>query len=147
MHEGQQAGRRGGKSKVTVTARRVGRRSCGVKAAVRRDELGGASMQPSMATLPGKLLHQPRNLVIVKLILSPILFIAGIHFPHCRNIVINFLLPVFPNQGLDCFVLESSRVFFVKFLKLSVFQIDELLHFIDFRRKFIKMQNQCCLKP
>jgi hypothetical protein len=82
MHEGQQAGRRGGKSKVTVTARRVGRRSCGVKAAVRRDELGGASMQPSMATLPGKLLHQPRNLVIVKLILSPILFIAGIHFPH-----------------------------------------------------------------
>jgi energy-converting hydrogenase Eha subunit F len=39
-------------------------------------------MQPSMATLPAKLLHQPRNLVIVELILSPILFIAGIHFPH-----------------------------------------------------------------
>jgi energy-converting hydrogenase Eha subunit F len=39
-------------------------------------------MQPSTATLPGKLLHQPRNLVIVKLILSPILFIAGIHFPR-----------------------------------------------------------------
>jgi hypothetical protein len=29
-------------------------------------------------------------------------------------------------------------VFFVKFPKLSVFQIDELLHFIDFRKKFIK---------
>jgi hypothetical protein len=52
MHEGQQAGRRGGKSKVTITARRVGRRSCGAKAAVRRNELGGASMQPSTATLP-----------------------------------------------------------------------------------------------
>jgi hypothetical protein len=46
---------------------------------------------------------------------------------------------VFPDQGLDCYVLESSRVFFVKFPKLFVFQIDELLHFIDFRRKFIKM--------
>jgi hypothetical protein len=51
MHEGQQAGRRGGKSKVTVTARRVGRRSCGAKAAVRREELGGASMQPSTTVL------------------------------------------------------------------------------------------------
>jgi hypothetical protein len=30
-------------------------------------------------------------------------------------------------------------VFFVRFPKISVFQIDELLHFIDFRRKFIKM--------
>jgi hypothetical protein len=57
-----------------------------------------------------------------------------------------FLLSVFPNQGLDCYVLETSRVFFVKFPKLSVFQFDELLHFIDFRRKFIKMQNQFCLK-
>jgi hypothetical protein len=37
MHEGQQAGRRGGKSKVTITARRVGRRSCEAKAAVRRE--------------------------------------------------------------------------------------------------------------
>jgi hypothetical protein len=51
IHEGQQAGRRGGKSKVTITARRVGRRSCGAKAAVRRDELGGASMQPSTTVL------------------------------------------------------------------------------------------------
>jgi hypothetical protein len=57
----------------------------------------------------------------------------------CRNIAVNFLLSVFPDQGLDCYVLESSRVFFVKFPKLSVFQIDELLHFIDFRKKFIKM--------
>jgi hypothetical protein len=51
MHEGQQAGRRGGKSKVTVTTRQVGRRSCGANVAVRRGELGGASMQPSMTVL------------------------------------------------------------------------------------------------
>jgi hypothetical protein len=31
---------------------------------------------------PGKLLHQPRNLVSIELILSPILFIAEIHFPR-----------------------------------------------------------------
>jgi hypothetical protein len=30
---------------------------------------------------PGKLLRHPRNLVIVELILSPILFAAGVHFP------------------------------------------------------------------
>jgi hypothetical protein len=36
---------------------------------------------PPTATLPGKLLRHPRNLVTVELILSPILFIAGIHFP------------------------------------------------------------------
>jgi hypothetical protein len=30
-------------------------------------------------------------------------------------------------------------MFLVKFPKLSVFQIDELLHFIDFHKKFIKM--------
>jgi hypothetical protein len=30
-----------------LIARQVGRRSCGAKAAVRRDELGGASMQPN----------------------------------------------------------------------------------------------------
>jgi hypothetical protein len=30
---------------------------------------------------PGKLLRHPRNLVIIELILSPILFIAGNHFP------------------------------------------------------------------
>jgi hypothetical protein len=67
---------------ATSLARRVGRRSCGAKAAIRRDELGGASMQSSTATLPGKLLRQPRNLIIVELILSPILFTAGIHFPR-----------------------------------------------------------------
>jgi hypothetical protein len=37
---------------------------------------------PPTATLPGKLLRQPRNLIIVELILSPILFIAEIHFPR-----------------------------------------------------------------
>jgi hypothetical protein len=36
---------------ATLLARRVGRRSCGAKAAVRCDELGGASMQPSTAVL------------------------------------------------------------------------------------------------
>jgi hypothetical protein len=29
----------------------------------------------------------------------------------------------------------------------SNFQISELLHFIEFRKKFIKVQNQFCLKP
>jgi hypothetical protein len=37
---------------------------------------------PPTATLPGKLLHHLRNLVTVKLILSLILFTAGIHFPR-----------------------------------------------------------------
>jgi hypothetical protein len=107
---------------------------------------------PPTATLPGKLPRHPRNLVIIELILSPILFIAGIHFPSilfhnqgypkvcpdspnlpndgdslCRNIVIIFLLFVFPDQGLNCFNLKSSRVFFVKFPKLSLFQIRERL--------------------
>jgi hypothetical protein len=54
---------------------------------------------------------------------------------------------VFPDQGLDCFDLESSRVFSVRFPELSLFQISELLHFIDFRKKFIKIQNQFCLNP
>jgi hypothetical protein len=83
------------RSGEALMARQVGRRSCGAKAAVRRDELGGASMQPSTATLPGKLLRQPRNLVIVELILSPILFIAGIHFPRV----------LLHNQGYPRFVL------------------------------------------
>jgi hypothetical protein len=34
---------------------------------------------------------------------------------------------VFPDQGLNCFDLESSRVFSVKFPKLSLFQISEHL--------------------
>jgi hypothetical protein len=64
-----------------------------------------------------------------------------------RNIIVIFLFSVFPDQGLDCFDLESSRVFFVKFPKPSLFQISELLHYIEFRKKFIKVQNQFCLKP
>jgi hypothetical protein len=36
---------------------------------------------PPTATLPGKLLRHLRNLVTVELILSLILFTAGIHFP------------------------------------------------------------------
>jgi hypothetical protein len=48
-----------------------------------RRQLGVTSseaMQSSMATLPDKLLRQPRSLVIVELFSSPILFAAGIHF-------------------------------------------------------------------
>jgi energy-converting hydrogenase Eha subunit F len=37
---------------------------------------------PPTATLSGELLRRPRNLVVVELILSPILTIAGIHFPR-----------------------------------------------------------------
>jgi hypothetical protein len=33
----------------------------------------------------------------------------------------------FPDQRLNCFVLESSRMLFVKFPKLSLFQISERL--------------------
>jgi hypothetical protein len=36
-----------------LMARQVGRRSCGAKAVVRRDELGGALMQPNTAVLQG----------------------------------------------------------------------------------------------
>jgi hypothetical protein len=32
-----------------------------------------------------------------------------------------------PDQGLDFYVLEGSRVFFIKFLRLSLFQISEYL--------------------
>jgi hypothetical protein len=44
----------------------------------RGDYLFGHSLP---TTIPGKLLRQPRNLVIVELILSLILFTTGIHFP------------------------------------------------------------------
>jgi hypothetical protein len=121
---------------------------------------------------PSKLLRHPQNLATVELFSSPILFIAGIHFlpvllhnqsypkvcpdplnlPNtgdhlCRNIVDIFLFSVFPDQGLNCFDLEGSRVFSVKFPELSLFQISELLHSIEFRKKFIKIQNQFYLNP
>jgi hypothetical protein len=127
---------------------------------------------PPTATLPGKLLRHPRNLVTVEHFLSLILFATGVHFPSvllynqgypkvcpdslnlpntgdpfCWNIVVIFLFSVFPNQGLNCFKLESLRVFLVKFPKPSLFQISELLHFIGIRKKFIKIQNQFCLNP
>jgi hypothetical protein len=38
-------------------------------------------------------------------------------------------------------------VFTARFLELSLFQLSELLHFIDFRKKFIKIQDQFCLNP
>jgi hypothetical protein len=87
-----------------------------------------------------------RNLVTVEHFSPPILFTAGIHFPPvllhnqgypkvcpdplnlpstgnplCRNIIVIFLFSVFPNQGLNCFDLESSRVFSVKFPEPSLF--------------------------
>jgi hypothetical protein len=124
------------------------------------------------ATLPGKLLRHPRNLIIVELFSSPILFATGIHFspvllynqgypkvcPDTLNLPnagdsfagISSLSSCYlfsPDQGLNCFNLESSRVFFVKFPEPSLFQISELLHFIKIRKKFIKMQNQFCLNP
>jgi hypothetical protein len=113
-----------------------------------------------------------RNLATVEHFSSRILFTAGIHFPPvlrhnqgypkvcsdplnlpntghplCWNIVVFNLFSIFPDQGLNCFDLESSRVFFVKFPEPSLFQISELLHFIKIRKKFIKMQNQFCLNP
>jgi hypothetical protein len=121
---------------------------------------------------PGKLLRHPRNLVTVEHFSSSILFATGIHFPPvllhnqgypkvcpnslnlpndwrllCRNIVVIFLFSAFPDQGLNCFDLESSRVFSVKFPEHSLFQISEFLHFIEIRKKFIKVQNQFCLNP
>jgi hypothetical protein len=44
----------------------------------RGDYLFGHSLP---TTIPGKLLRHPRNLVTVELILSPILFATGVHFP------------------------------------------------------------------
>jgi hypothetical protein len=85
---------------------------------------------------PGELLRHPWNLVTVEHFSSSILFTAEIHFPPvllhnqvylkvcpdplnlpstgkplCRNIIVFFLFFVFPGQGLNCFDLESSRVF------------------------------------
>jgi hypothetical protein len=121
---------------------------------------------------PGKLLRHPRNLVSVEHFLSPILFATEVHFPSVllhnqgypkvcndplnlssagdslrRNAIVIFLSFIFPDQRLNCFDLEGSRMFSVKFPELSLFQISELLHFIEFRTKFIKIQNQFCLSP
>jgi hypothetical protein len=101
---------------------------------------------PPTATLPGKLLRHPQNVITVEHFSSPTLFIAGIHFlsvllhnqgypmvcfdplnlsnagdPFCRNIVVFILFFVSPDQGLNCFDLESSRVFSIKFPELSLF--------------------------
>jgi hypothetical protein len=127
---------------------------------------------PPTATLPGKLLRHPRSLIIVEVFSSPILFTAGIHLPpvllhnqgYPKVCPDSLNLPntgdpfagisslsscylFFPNQRLNCFDLESSRVFSVKCPKPSLFQISELLHFIEFRKKFIKVQDQFCLNP
>jgi hypothetical protein len=135
-----------------------------------RVEYPSAILHPLQS--PGKLLCHPRNLITVELFSLPILFVAGIHFPPnllhnqdypkvcpdplnlpnagdplCRNIVIIFLFSIFPDQGLNCSDLESSRVFSVKFLEPSLFQISELLHSMKIHKKFIKVQNQFCLNP
>jgi hypothetical protein len=53
-------------------------RSTAITTNHREDYFFGHSLT---TTIPGELLRQPRNLVIVELILSLILFTAGIHFP------------------------------------------------------------------
>jgi hypothetical protein len=113
-----------------------------------------------------------RNLATIEHFSSPILLATGIHFPPvllhnqvypkvphdplnllstgnplCRNVIIFFLSSVFPDQGLNCFDLESFGVLSVKFPEPSLFQISELLNFIEIRKKFIKIQNQFCLNP
>jgi hypothetical protein len=45
-------------------------------------EAGATRREVDVKRMTGKLLHQPWNLVIVEIILSPILFITEIHFPH-----------------------------------------------------------------
>jgi hypothetical protein len=90
---------------------------------------------------PGKLLRHPQNLAIIELLSPPILFAVGIHPPPVslpnqghpkvrpdplnlpsagdplrRNVVVFFLSSVFPNQGLNCFDLESSGVFSMSLL-------------------------------
>jgi hypothetical protein len=116
----------------------------------RGDYLFGHSLPTA---IPGKLLRQPWNLIIVELILSsPILFTVGIYFPRvllhnqgypkvCPDSLnllnagdsfagISLLTSCymfFPDQGLDCFGLGSSRVFSVSFPKLSLFQTSKRL--------------------
>jgi hypothetical protein len=65
-------------------------------------------------TIPGKLLRQPRSLVIVELILSPILFIAGIHFP--RVLLHN---QGYPKVCLDSLNLPNSGISFAGISSLS----------------------------
>jgi hypothetical protein len=131
-----------------------------------------AILHPLQLFPPGKLLRHPRNLVTVEHFSSPILFTTGIHFPPVllhnqgypkvcpeplnlpnagnpfagTSLLSSYSL-FFPDQGLNCFDLESSRVFSVKFPEPFYFQNSELLHSIEIRKKFIKIQNQFCLKP
>jgi hypothetical protein len=80
---------------------------------------------------------QPRFALTYRIFLMPA---TPLPEYHCYLPVL-----VFPDQGLNYFGLESSRVFSVRFPELSLFQLSELLHFIDFHKKFIKIQNQFCL--
>jgi hypothetical protein len=99
---------------------------------------------PPTATLPGKLLHHPRNLITVEYFSSPVLFTMGLHLPPvllhnqgypkvCPDPLnlpnagdsfaeissLSSCSLFFPDQGLNCFDLKSPRVFFLKFLRLS----------------------------
>jgi hypothetical protein len=101
---------------------------------------------------PSKLLRHPWNLITVEYFSSPILFATGIHFPFillhnqdypkvCPDPLnlpnagdsfagissLSSCSLFFPDEGLVCFDLESSKMFFVKFPKLSLFQISEHL--------------------
>jgi hypothetical protein len=102
---------------------------------------------PPTTTIPGKLLRHSRSLIIVELFSSPILsprdFTFHPFFLHIRNYPkvcpdsLNLLnagdsftgIPslsscylFFTDQGLDCYVLESSRVFFVIFQSFLYFK-------------------------
>jgi hypothetical protein len=111
--------------------------------AMNEEYLSGHS---SPTAIPDKLLRHPRNLVTVEYFSSPILFSAEIHFPpillynqgYPKVCPDSLNLPnagdsfagisslsscslFFPDQGLNCFDLGSSRVFSVKFPELSLF--------------------------
>jgi hypothetical protein len=58
--------------------------------------------------------------------------------PLRRNAAAFFLSSV-PDQGPDCFGLESSEVFSVEFPEPSLFQISELLNSIEICMEFIKI--------
>jgi hypothetical protein len=111
-----------------------------------REEYLSGYPPPTTTYSPGKLLRHPRNLVTVEHFPSPILFIAGIHFPlvllhnqgypkvcpdplnlpnagdpFARISSLSSCSLFFHDQRLNCFDLESSRVFSVKFPELSLF--------------------------
>jgi hypothetical protein len=82
---------------------------------------------PPTATLPGKLLCHPQDLIIVELILSSsILFTAGIYFPH-----ILLHNPGYPKVCPDSLNLLNTGDSFTEvsslFFLLSVFPTKDLI--------------------